>query len=91
MIHKTIISKLLLLLIFSALFHHLTYAQKSVQQLFFPQEGYVLGAKKQYLGVGYSDGTLGKVNIDEAVISNLDASKSGLQTISVEYGGIVRQ
>ena len=51
----------------------------------------MLGAKHHYLGVGYSDGTMGKVNVNEAVVKNLDASKSGLQTISVEYGGIVRQ
>ena len=91
MIHKTIITKLVLLLIISAILSQFSYAQKSVQQLFFPQEGYVLGAKNHYFGVGYSDGTMGKVNISEAVIKNLDATKSGLQNISVEYGGIERQ
>ncbi|MBP5368551.1 MAG: bacterial Ig-like domain-containing protein [Bacteroidales bacterium] len=91
MIHKTIITKLVLLLIFSAILSHFSYAQKQVQQLFFPQEGYVLGAKNHSLGVGYTDGTMGSVNISEAVIKNLDASKTGLQTISVEYDGISRQ
>ena len=91
MIHKTIFTKLVLLLIFSALLSHFSYSQKQIQQLFFPQEGYVLGAKNHSLGVGYADGTMGSVNISEAVIKNLDASKSGLQTISVEYDGISRQ
>lgn len=91
MIHKTIITKLVLLLFFSAIVSNFSYAQKQVQQLFFPQEGYVLGEKNHLLGVGYTDGTMGYVNISEAVIKNLDASKTGLQTISVEYDGISRQ
>ncbi|MBO7597318.1 MAG: hypothetical protein J6T70_09775 [Bacteroidales bacterium] len=87
MINKTMFSKLVLLLIFSVLLSHFSYSQKQVQQLFFPQDGYVLGVKNHLLDVGYTDGTQGSAFVSQAVIKNLDADKKGLQTFSVEYGG----
>ena len=91
MINKTMFSKLVLLLIFSVLLSHFSYSQKQVQQLFFPQDGYVLGVKNHLLDVGYTDGTQGSAFVSQAVIKNLDADKKGLQTFSVEYGGVTKQ
>lgn len=91
MINKTMFSKLVLLLIFSVLLSHFSYSQKQVQQFFFPQDGYVLGAKNHLLDVGYTDGTQGSAFVSQAVIKNLDADKKGLQTFSVEYGGVTKQ